>query len=128
MTACACFSSPGSWATSILVITDQRHPVAVSPGVRVIELNTPSAIETELSVQLPPDPKGARAIVRERLAAGGAALQRRLAGAYEDVVDAWSLGVTKVPAVVVDRRYVVYGVPDVNRAVSLIEDYRRNQP
>jgi len=38
------------------------------------------------------------------------------------------LGLAKVPAVVVDRRYVVYGETDVARAVARIESHRRAQP
>jgi len=34
----------------------------------------------------------------------------------------------KIPAVVVDRRYVVYGEPDVPRAVARIDAYRSTQP
>jgi integrating conjugative element protein (TIGR03757 family) len=44
------------------------------------------------------------------------------------VADAWSLGITTIPAVVVDQRYVVYGEPDVARAVARIEQHRRAQP
>ena len=44
------------------------------------------------------------------------------------VADAWGLGVAKVPAVVVDRRYVIYGEPDVALALSRIARYRREQP
>ena len=55
-------------------------------------------------------------------------LQRRLASAYQGVTDAWSLGITSLPAVVVDQRYVVYGEPDVARAVARIEQHRRPQP
>lgn len=59
---------------------------------------------------------------------GGSALQRSLASAYQGVADAWGLGVAKVPAVVVDRRYVIYGEPDVALALSRIARYRREQP
>ena len=52
---------------------------------------------------------------------------RRMAAAYQDIVEVWSFGVTKLPAVIVDRRYVVYGEPDVNSAVSLIKRYRSAQ-
>ena len=41
---------------------------------------------------------------------------------------AWSLGIAKIPAVVVDRRYVVYGEANVARALARIEEYRRAQP
>jgi integrating conjugative element protein (TIGR03757 family) len=64
-------------------------------------------------------------MVRQRLHAGGSALQHRLTAAYQGVTDAWSLGITQIPAVIVDGRYVVYGVPDVNRAVALIKTYRK---
>ncbi|MCL6641681.1 MAG: TIGR03757 family integrating conjugative element protein [Candidatus Rokubacteria bacterium] len=52
----------------------------------------------------------------------------RIGSAYQGVADAWGLGLAKVPAVVVDRRYVVYGEPDVARAVARIESHRRAQP
>jgi integrating conjugative element protein (TIGR03757 family) len=61
------------------------------------------------------------------LQAGGQALQRELATAWQGIADAWSLGITTLPAVVVDRRYIVYGEPDVAKAVARIEAYRRER-
>ena len=52
----------------------------------------------------------------------------RIGHAYQGVADAWGLGIAKIPAVVVDRRYVVYGEPDVSRAVARINAYRSTQP
>ena len=69
-----------------------------------------------------------RQLVQQRLRDGSQALQRRIGSAYQGVADAWGLGLAKVPAVVVDRRYVVYGEPDVARAVARIESHRRAQP
>lgn len=66
--------------------------------------------------------------MQQRLRDGSQALQRRIGSAYQGVADAWGLGLAKVPAVVVDRRYVVYGEPDVARAVARIESHRRAQP
>jgi integrating conjugative element protein (TIGR03757 family) len=97
-------------------------------GERLIELDEPHRIEAELSAELPNDPEQATAIVKRRLSSGGTDLQRRLASAYQGVTDAWSLGITSLPAVVVDQRYVVYGEPDVARAVARIEQHRRPQP
>jgi len=96
--------------------------------MRVIELDAPARIETALNAQLPTDPVRAIAIVQQRLRDGGTELQRRLRLAYQGVADAWSLRVVKIPAVVVDQRYVVYGDSDVNRALARIEAYRRTQP
>ncbi len=43
-------------------------------------------------------------------------------------MDAWSLGITRIPAVVVDHRYVVYGDPNLERALAKIERFRRGKP
>jgi len=115
-------------AADVRVFTDRHHAVEAPAGIHVVELDAPARIEAELAANLPADPAQAAAIVRQRLQDGGTPLQRRLADAYQGVTDAWSLGVTKVPAVVVDRRYVVYGETDVSRALARIEEYRRTQP
>ena len=131
--------APGLWAVlfmfsqaavaaDVLVVTDSRHPVQALAGVRVIELDQPAHIEAELTAHLPADPAQAEALVRQRLLDGGADLQRRIGQAYQGVADAWGLGIVKIPAVVVDRRYVVYGEPDVARAVARINAYRSTQP
>ncbi|AOY62944.1 MULTISPECIES: TIGR03757 family integrating conjugative element protein [Gammaproteobacteria] len=120
--------SPAKLATDVLVITDSRHPVRTMGGERLIELDEAPRIEAELSAALPADPDQATAIARRRLNQGGADLQHRIASAYQGVTDAWRLGITSIPAVVVDRRYVVYGEPDVARAIARIEQHRRTQP
>ncbi|MFB9114136.1 TIGR03757 family integrating conjugative element protein [Xanthomonas arboricola pv. corylina] len=120
--------SPATLATDVLVITDSRHPVRTMGGERLIELDEAPRIEAELSAALPADPDQATAIARRRLNQSGADLQHRIASAYQGVTDAWSLGITSIPAVVVDRRYVVYGEPDVARAIARIEQHRRTPP
>lgn len=120
--------STAATAAEVLVITDSGHPVQVAAGTRVIELDLPARIEAELAAGLPNDPAQAAAIVQQRLLEGGQDLQRRIGRAYQDVTQAWGLGIAKVPAVVVDRRYVVYGESDVARAAARIETYRRTQP
>jgi integrating conjugative element protein (TIGR03757 family) len=125
---CAFVMANSASAADVWVITDQQHPAASTQGARVIELDAPAHIEAALTAQLPSDPARAAATVRQRLIDGGAGLQQRLAIAYQGVADAWSLGVTKVPAVVVDGHYVVYGESDVDRAIARIRAYRSAQP
>nr|WP_200639799.1 TIGR03757 family integrating conjugative element protein [Stutzerimonas xanthomarina] len=125
---CAALLGPLAQADDILVVTDSQYPVLASSDVRVIELDQPARIKGELGAHLPADPTRSTAVVQRRLKDGGNALQARLGTAYQDVVDAWSLGVTTIPAVVVDQRYVVYGEPDVAKAVALIEAHQRAQP
>lgn len=120
--------SPATFAADVLVVTDSRHPVKIMGGERLIELDEAPRIEAELSANLPTDLDQATALVKRRLSTGGADLQRRIASAYQGVADAWSLGITSIPAVVVDQRYVVYGEPDVARAVARVEQHQRAQP
>nr|WP_264624065.1 TIGR03757 family integrating conjugative element protein [Candidatus Symbiopectobacterium sp. NZEC135] len=120
--------SPLAQAADVLVVTDTRHPVQNLGNTRLIELDSLSRIEAELANHLPQDPARAAVIMQQRLKAGGAALQQRIGAAYQRVVDAWSLGITTIPAVIVDQRYVVYGEPDVAKAVARINTYRRAQP
>lgn len=120
--------SAGAFAADVLVVTDSHHPVKPIGGERIIELDRPARIEAELSAGLPTDPGQATALARQRLSGGQGDLQRRMGHAYQGVADAWGLGIAKIPAVVVGRRYVVYGEPDVARAVARIDAYRSGQP
>ncbi|WP_122393636.1 TIGR03757 family integrating conjugative element protein, partial [Pseudomonas savastanoi] len=82
-------------------------------------------LETKLSVGLPANQQQAIAIMQQRLKSADAQrLQRDLALAQQNLVDAWSIGVTKVPAVVVDRTFVVYGEPNVLAAEQRIAQWR----
>jgi integrating conjugative element protein (TIGR03757 family) len=125
---CTSTATANVMAADVRVFTDWKHPIEAPAAVRVLELDAAARIESALAADLPSDPAQAAAIVQQRLKDGGATLQRRLADAYQGVADAWSLSVTKIPAVVVDRRYVVYGEPNVSRALARIEAYRRTEP
>jgi integrating conjugative element protein (TIGR03757 family) len=121
-------SATDALAAEVWVVTDRLHPVKASIDVRIIELDAPARAEADLAAQLPSNRRQAAATVRKRLKSGGADLHRRLAVAYQGVIDAWSLGIAKLPAIVVDRQYVVYGEPNVDRAVSRINEYRSTRP
>ena len=113
-----------TWAMEVRVYTDGSHPVSVPRSVRLICLDEPARLQRELSEGLPTDPAEATRAVSERLHAEGSEFGHRLSFAYQDMVEAWNLGILKLPAVVVDGRYVVYGDTDVAHALSLIERYR----
>ncbi|WP_235437035.1 TIGR03757 family integrating conjugative element protein [Pseudomonas fluorescens] len=110
----------------IWAVTDSVHPLSSVPvDVRVIKLDDQQRIEEELSKKLPPNPHQAALAARQLMSTpAGAALMQQLAAAQQGNADAWSVGVAKVPAVVVDRRYVVYGQPDVRAAVQAINQAR----
>ncbi|MBV6791647.1 TIGR03757 family integrating conjugative element protein [Xanthomonas euvesicatoria] len=125
---CLLLLSPWATAADLIVVTNSRYPVTAPADARVIELDRAARLEADLAANLPVDPSRAAAMMQQRLRDGGERLQHELAAAYQGVADAWSLGVTTLPAVVVDRRYVVYGETDVTKAVARIEAYRRAQP
>jgi len=112
----------------VVVFTDRHHPVVAPKGVRVVYLDTAQQLTTLLNSNLPADPGRAAVVARQRLQESGAPLQKQLALAYQGIVDAWSLGVTHLPAVVVDSHYVIYGDPDVARALVDIATFRRARP
>jgi len=108
-----------------ILITDTLLQIAATKDIRVITLDTPATLEGELSAHLPADPAQAQRIFAQRMTPEVAA---QLTQAHQNVSDAWSMGITKVPAVVVDRKYVVYGETNVQRALDRIEEYRRTEP
>ena len=117
-------SSKSAWAVDVRVYTDAAHPISVPESVRVIRLDEPVRLQAELSSHLPKEAGNAAQAVRKRLRAQGDSLNRRLSAAYQGVVEAWSVGVLKLPAVIVDGRFVVYGDTDVAHALSLVQQYR----
>lgn len=88
-------------------------------------LDASDALEDELSTGLPNDPGRAAALVQERMSGvDGQRINDQLRVAQQGVADAWSLRITRVPAVVVDKSYVVYGISDVGQAEALIAEWR----
>lgn len=126
-TAClTLLTSATAFADDVRIFTDKAHPVTTVPGATIIELDAPAHLVSDLSTGLPVDPQRAEATMRQRLANPTIAeRQRRISQAYQAVADAYSLGVAKLPAVVVDGRYVVYGDADTRRALGRIAVYRR---
>lgn len=123
-----CAASSHTAPAEIWIVTDSAHPVNGAALARVIELDAPVRIEAVLSKDLPVDPNQAIGIVQQRLKANQGVLDQQLTAAWQAVIDAWNLGVSTIPAVVIDRRYVVYGDPDVTHALARIQAYRKAHP
>lgn len=110
------------------VFTDHAHPVINAANHRVIFLDEQQRLEEHLTSKLPSDPTQAASTIQIYMASPeGTRVQRELIQAQQGTTDAWSLGVEKVPAVVVERRYVVYGEADVAKASALIDKARSEQ-
>lgn len=114
-------------AVDVVAYTDRHHPLTQTQGTRVVLLDEAARLQGELSRDLPPDLATAEQRVRHRLGQTPA-LAQQLANAYQDLLQAWHLGLTHLPAVVVDHRYVVYGDMNVARAVTRIERQQGRRP
>lgn len=124
-----CFSAIAVHAQEVIVITDQRYPVVNVPDhARIIELDAAEQYQKEISQNLPNDPEQAAQIVQKRVEEGGQMMQNTMREVLQGAVDAWSMGVTKIPAVIVDQRYVVYGQADVELALQKINTYKEKRP
>ncbi|RUS67738.1 hypothetical protein CUZ56_00215 [Saezia sanguinis] len=120
--ALALLASFGVNAQQILVFTDTEHPVfSVPDQAHVYELDQVRQIEESLFSDLDTHKGDPAELAKARLTAQ---THHQLAQSYRGIVDAWTLGVQKIPAVVVERQYVVYGEPDVGEAVSRIQNYQ----
>ncbi|MEQ5803571.1 TIGR03757 family integrating conjugative element protein [Halomonas sp. H10-9-1] len=119
----ACLAGPALAGPAIEVFTIAGEPaVNVPSGVAVIELDASGRLDAELSQDLPADPELAEAMMRERMATPEwQEMADRYADSYLGLVRAWQLGVEKVPAVVIDGRHVIYGQPDVAKALREAE-------
>lgn len=109
----------------VLVFTDRNHPVSAPEGVTVAYLDEAEQMLDELSAKLPANAAEAASIAEMEVK--NPEFIERIRQAYTPVVLAWQLGIKKVPAVVVDAKYVVYGHTDVTAALAKIEAYREQR-
>ncbi|QPO21996.1 TIGR03757 family integrating conjugative element protein [Pseudomonas sp. Y39-6] len=107
------------------VITDSAPAIEATNEIRLILIDQLSALEDEVSSGLPSSPDAAEAMFGERMTAQ---MSAKIENAHQDIVDTWSLGVTKIPAVVADGKYVIYGDSNVERALTKIPLYREAHP
>ena len=118
-------ASPAAGAGDVVAFTLSSMPIRATGGVEVHVLDARDGYAEAFGADLADDPERALAEARRRLEtpAGRAALAR-LAEAAAGNALAGRLGIEKLPAVVVDGRYVVYGVRDVARAVERVAAWR----
>ena len=123
--ALALAASPAAGAGDVVAFTLSSMPLRATGGAVVHVLDARDAYAAAFGADLPADPERALAEARRRVSspAGRAALGRIAEAAAGNVL-AGRLGIEKLPAVVVDGRYVVYGVRDVARAVERVEAWR----
>ncbi|CNL86843.1 TIGR03757 family integrating conjugative element protein [Yersinia aldovae] len=122
----ALFVSVGAFANTA-IYTNGFHPVsAISPDIPVIYLDAPDSVQREIFGSLPVDPAQAERQVRELQASSAfKTLEQQLVAAYQGVINAWSLGLIKYPAVVFGDKWVVYGTTDVGVAAQQLINWQQ---
>ncbi|EBI7230373.1 TIGR03757 family integrating conjugative element protein [Salmonella enterica] len=113
----------------MVVYTDHVHPPSREEGdTRVVWLDAPEQSMQSLFGNLPADPREAERRAQAVIHSAGWEKKRtELAQAYRGLLQAWSLGLQKYPAVVSDDQYVVYGTADVVVAEGLFHSYRTRE-
>lgn len=111
------------------VFTVSSVPASQAPrDAVVVELDKPARLDTALSEKLPVNREAAAEQVRQRLrSAEWRDTITQYEHAYAGLVRAWQLGVEQVPAVVVDGQYVVYGEPNVRKALAEIRAHQEEE-
>ena len=118
-------ASPAAGAGDVVAFTLSSMSLRAMGGAAVHLLDARDGHAEAFGADLPDDPERALAEARRRLETpAGRATLARLAEAATGNVLAARLGIEKLPAVVVDGRYVVYGVRDVARAVERVAAWR----
>ena len=127
--ALACGAAAETEAPDVVVFTLSSMPVR-APGAAVHELDRRGRLAARLGGGLPADPERALGAARRRVdSPEGRDLRLRLARAAAGNALASRLGIDRLPAIVVDGRYAVYGVRDARRAVERVRAWRLdNEP
>lgn len=112
-----------------VVYTDSQHPpTGLEAGHQVVYLDAPDVIQRDVFGELSADPRQAEQQAKAVLQSPDwQQKEQQIAQAYQGVIQAYSLGLKKFPAVVFDDRYVVYGTADVALAETKLAEHKGAQ-
>lgn len=112
-----------------VVYTDSQHPpTGLSSGHQVVYLDAPEVAQREVFGALSVDPRQAEQQAKAVLQSPGwQQKEQQIVQAYQGVIQAYGIGLTKYPAVVFDDRYVVYGTADVALAEAKLAEHKGAQ-
>lgn len=119
-------TSSSASPSETLIFTTADYPVTeTTVNTSVFYLDAPEKLTAELFNNLPDDSKSAERQARKAMSSSqwqqhDAALREAFKGALK----AWSLGIEKIPAVVMDGRFVVYGTTNIELARKKLSQYQ----
>lgn len=127
-------SDPNADRVTVDVFTTSTRPVAIPSknsrysdrlSIAMHEIDHIARFTAELSLDLGADPNLAKQQVLRRFKSLNQSHQRALQESAEALALALQLGVKRYPAIVLNSHWVVYGVPDVQQAVDLVDLWQR---
>lgn len=114
---------------AIIVITSNQFPIhnnsLLNPElIQIFNLDDIGKVESDLSAGLPVNQKDAISEVNNRIKTMGKEnVHQRFLAAYQPLVLALQLHITRVPAIIFYGGVVVYGVTDIGLAVTTYESW-----
>lgn len=113
------------FSPAAVVFTDSHHPPQHADNHQVVYLDAPEQLQAQFFGTLPADLAEAERVVKAGMQSSSwLTMQQQLMQAYQGVLKAYSLKLTKYPAVVSDDHHVVYGTADVAVAEQLLAEFR----
>ncbi|HCR1139909.1 TPA: TIGR03757 family integrating conjugative element protein [Klebsiella aerogenes] len=123
------FTSTPTLAQTVIYTTARWPVVQPDPGVEVQRLENVDTLSQSVFPSLSANPAKAQAQARLRMQQPDWHTQEaRLTRAYQALLDARTVGISKVPAVVFDGQFVVYGTTDVALARQKLAEWRERHP
>ncbi len=116
-------------APRIEIFTTARCPIAgATPAVEMYILDEPARIEAEFGANLPQGKDAAAEFAQARVQGAWREEAQLLTRAYRGLLKAKQYGVLRLPAIVFDGTAIVYGVADLEEALSMYRSWRHTSP
>lgn len=130
VTTLLCASTVPVALAQTVIYTTPAYPVTdPQPGELIQVLENIPFLEQSLLPALSDNPARAEQQAKHAMQQPDWQIQEaRLTRAWQALLDAYTLDVKKIPAVVFDNKYVIYGTTDVRRAQQVIDTWREQQP
>lgn len=110
----------------IIIFTTADYPITqLAANISVYYLDVPEKLTSETFSSLPADSKSAEQQARKIMSSSEWQQQdAALRESFKGVIKAWSLGIEKVPAIVMEGRFVVYGTTNVEVAREKLKQFQ----
>jgi len=116
-------------APRIEIFTTARYPISrATPAVPIYILDEPARIEAELSASLPQGKAAAAEFARAQVQGAWRKEAQLLTRAYRGLLKAKQYGVLRLPAIVFNGTAIVYGITDLEEALSIYRSWRQTLP